>query len=590
MILRTHKHQLTFTLLILILFTCGVLSSAAPPLAFAQAESKKLNILFVSSFTKNLPAQVAFESGLDKALGCNKGRHNLFFEFMDIPRLSEDNFKGIFPKSLEGKYHGVKFDFLVGWASEAIRFLIDNGGLFAEANRIYVEPPPPLDVGRNLTGKETLFGVKANFEASLQETFKLEHPKHIVVIGTTKDLNAQTRLNRFKTLLSDIKLEIEVEYLLDQTITQVASKLANLPRKDTIAFYLLMFSDGQGHIMSPYAVVSHLASRSAVPIYSFWESLMGSGIVGGYLLSQEMIGINLGKTILSIQKGEKVIEFSPMRHVYDWNAIKKWNINKSKIPDDAIILNRPPDILAHYRWHIIAGVSLCFIEALLIFFLFINRKKRLKVEHELREHRDHLEELVDERTVAIERAHEELKDSEKKFHYLSDAAFEGIVFTEKGKIIEINNTCCEMFGYRPSEVIDKVAVDFISPEGREDVKNKVLSGYNLPYETRGVRKDGSTFPIEIHAKMFSYKGRDVRVSAIRDLTEKKKTEEEIKILRGILPLCSFCKKIRNDKGYWEMVEVYIHKHSQADISHSVCPDCMKKHYPEENEDIYPTEG
>jgi len=55
---------------------------------------------------------------------------------------------------------------------------------------------------------------------------------------------------------------------------------------------------------------------------------------------------------------------------------------------------------------------------------------------------------------------------------------------------------------------------------------------------------------------------------------------EVKTLRGILPLCSFCKKIRDDKGYWEQVDIYIHKHSQADISHSLCPDCAKEHYPD----------
>jgi PAS domain S-box-containing protein len=79
-----------------------------------------------------------------------------------------------------------------------------------------------------------------------------------------------------------------------------------------------------------------------------------------------------------------------------------------------------------------------------------------------------------------------------------------------------------------------------------------------------------------------------------DITEHKRTEEEreklvkelqeslkeIKTLRGILPLCSFCKKIRDDKGYWEQVDVYIHKHLQADISHSICPDCAKEHYPD----------
>ena len=63
-----------------------------------------------------------------------------------------------------------------------------------------------------------------------------------------------------------------------------------------------------------------------------------------------------------------------------------------------------------------------------------------------------------------------------------------------------------------------------------------------------------------------------------------KALNEIKTLRGILPLCSFCKRIRDDKGYWEQVDVYISKYSDADISHSICPECLKKHYTNEYED------
>lgn len=59
----------------------------------------------------------------------------------------------------------------------------------------------------------------------------------------------------------------------------------------------------------------------------------------------------------------------------------------------------------------------------------------------------------------------------------------------------------------------------------------------------------------------------------------RRLHSEIKILRGILPLCSFCKKIRDDKGYWEQVDIYLHKYSEADISHGLCPECYKRHYP-----------
>jgi len=56
--------------------------------------------------------------------------------------------------------------------------------------------------------------------------------------------------------------------------------------------------------------------------------------------------------------------------------------------------------------------------------------------------------------------------------------------------------------------------------------------------------------------------------------------EEIKTLKGIIPICMHCKKIRDDQGYWNQIERYIHEHSDAKFSHGVCPECLEKHYPE----------
>ena len=63
----------------------------------------------------------------------------------------------------------------------------------------------------------------------------------------------------------------------------------------------------------------------------------------------------------------------------------------------------------------------------------------------------------------------------------------------------------------------------------------------------------------------------------------KKALDEIKVLRGIIPICSHCKHIRDDKGMWKRIEEYVHAHSEARFSHGICPDCMRKHYPEESE-------
>jgi len=59
-----------------------------------------------------------------------------------------------------------------------------------------------------------------------------------------------------------------------------------------------------------------------------------------------------------------------------------------------------------------------------------------------------------------------------------------------------------------------------------------------------------------------------------------KAFDEIKTLRGIIPICSHCKQIRDDEGLWKQIEEYIHTHSEAEFSHGICPSCMRKHYPE----------
>ena len=64
----------------------------------------------------------------------------------------------------------------------------------------------------------------------------------------------------------------------------------------------------------------------------------------------------------------------------------------------------------------------------------------------------------------------------------------------------------------------------------------------------------------------------------------KKALADVKKLSGLLPICSYCKKNRDDKGYWTQIESYIHEHSEAEFSHGICQECAKKYYPDM--DIY----
>ena len=87
--------------------------------------------------------------------------------------------------------------------------------------------------------------------------------------------------------------------------------------------------------------------------------------------------------------------------------------------------------------------------------------------------------------------------------------------------------------------------------------------------------------LDITERKKAEKEKDYIIAKLEKLTAKlEKTLQEVKTLRGIIPICSFCKKIRDDKGFWSQVEDYIKKHSLADFTHGLCQDCANKHYPD----------
>lgn len=88
-------------------------------------------------------------------------------------------------------------------------------------------------------------------------------------------------------------------------------------------------------------------------------------------------------------------------------------------------------------------------------------------------------------------------------------------------------------------------------------------------------------PSEMERAIIIALARHKDLMRLRHLNEKlEKALSEIKTLRGILPICAGCKKIRDDTGYWNIVEDYIRDHSEAEFSHAICPECMKKLYPD----------
>ncbi|MDZ7582105.1 MAG: PAS domain S-box protein [Deltaproteobacteria bacterium] len=120
-----------------------------------------------------------------------------------------------------------------------------------------------------------------------------------------------------------------------------------------------------------------------------------------------------------------------------------------------------------------------------------------------------------------------LKESEERYKALSEASFEAIFLSDKGICLDQNQAAERIFGYSRAEAIGRQGTEWIAPEDREQVKKNMLSGYEEPYQVTALRKNGTTFPCEIQGKRIPYQGRQIRITALRDVTERLWAEKEL---------------------------------------------------------------
>ncbi len=199
-------------------------------------------------------------------------------------------------------------------------------------------------------------------------------------------------------------------------------------------------------------------------------------------------------------------------------------------------------------------------------------------------------------------SHEELKESEEKFRAVADTSPLAIYMSEgmEQKAMYINPTFIELFGYTIDEV---PTVDHWWPLAYPDPNyRKIVADEWQKKVEYAIETESEIEPMEVVVTCKDGSKKDISWGFITigkqnwacglNLTERKlaekekekiigklqKTLEEIRSLRGILPICSKCKNIRNDEGYYEQIESYIQNHSEAVFSHGLCPECSDELY------------
>jgi len=169
-----------------------------------------------------------------------------------------------------------------------------------------------------------------------------------------------------------------------------------------------------------------------------------------------------------------------------------------------------------------------------------------------------------------------------------------VVMNRAGGVVEANEEFARQIGYSLDEC-QRLHIWEWNPGVPKDVLLQMLAEVGVAgesIETTHTRKDGSTYEVEISSQGSEIAGEKYVLAVCHDVSERNRIQAErerligelqealaeIRTLRGILPVCSYCHKVRDDEGYWHRVDVYIRDHSEANVSHGICPDCLKKYY------------
>ena len=207
---------------------------------------------------------------------------------------------------------------------------------------------------------------------------------------------------------------------------------------------------------------------------------------------------------------------------------------------------------------------------------------------------------------------EALSKSEEKYRELVENVNSIILRSDtQGRITFLNEFAQNFFGYTEEQIIGKNLIETIVPKtestGRDlEQMRKDLMLYSEKFknnENENIRRNGERVWISWTNKAILDQHGNVTgiLSVGNDITPRKQAEEErkiliqelqqtleelqkalakVKTLSGLLPICASCKKIRDDSGYWKQIEAYIREHSDATFTHGICPDCVKKLYPD----------
>jgi len=508
--MRPSTYWRAFATCVLALIPLALLS--ALPLG---ATERSKTVLAIYDQERLLPANMVVDSVLRDSLGLETDNPPTYLsEFLDVSRFGSSDYDKLLSDFFRSKYAGQQIDVIVAGGALALQFLRRHQAdlftgipvVFCGVSRESFESQtlPP-----NFVGVPIAIETLPTFELALH--LQPDAREIVIVTGASEvDRMWEARLRRD---LPHLQTSVPIRYLSGQALDDLLRELSRLP-PNSFVYSPGLLRDGAGRTYIPRKVLRRMADASTAPVYGFMSTDVGSGIVGGYMVTMEDVGRQAAGLVQKILDGEKLSQADapsspPAHYVFDWNQLQRWHIPEKKLPPGSIVLYRDLGAWQRYKRYIIVAIFVVFAETLLVLALLWQRARRRKVEAELHESQDRLKGIVASATDAI------------------------IAIDDAQRIVLFNVSAEKMFNCRAQEAVGSPIERFI-PQRFRAAHSTHIRQFGETGETNramgtlgtlwALRANGDEFPIEVSISQVDTARKKLFTVILRDITERKRTE------------------------------------------------------------------
>jgi len=436
---------------------------------------------------------------------------NQFYENLDFGRNPDPEHRKKVTELLRQRYSNRQVDLIVTTYAGALKFALNEGRtIFPKAPIIALYLAPGMEIpesNRVIIRHSTAVDPSRTLESALK---LLPKTKQVYVVSGVH-INDKRLENLVRQEFKKWEGRLEFFYLSDLPMEKILATVSSLPANSIVLLPSLQ-TDVLGTVFTTREAIRRVSQASNAPVFGLVDVGLGYGLVGGYLISYELMGRRAGELGLEILRSgiqnaaayPKNIEVRPIP-MYDGRQLKRWGLNASTLPEGSTVINKELT-LWDFKYYIIGAVAFCLAETALIIFLVVQRRRKKVAEESLRQ-----------KTAEVDQF----------FNVSLDLL---CIANTDGYFLRLNPVWEKVLGYTREELMATRFLDFVHPDDLdrtwEALSMQASQQRAFLLENRYRCKDGTYRWLQWNSAPAP--AGSLIYAAARDITDRKQAEEELR--------------------------------------------------------------